>query len=183
MKIFIWFILLTFMIFSPLLAQEKEPENYDAGVPTYWISSGIGNSYFGPTFKADISFSFYKSIFTIRYFTAQEFQFAAGDHQFDDPPIKIKEFGLLYGLSLRQEVMVANFTAGLAYVNGIMRGKQLDYVYYEAVKISNISIPLEANFRIEFNKYIAIGGSFFSNLNYKRSFVGWSAEICIGKLR
>ena len=50
MKIFIWFILLTFMIFSPLLAQEKEPENYDAGVPTYWISSGIGNSYFGPTF-------------------------------------------------------------------------------------------------------------------------------------
>ena len=102
---------------------------------------------------------------------------------FNNPPKRIKEFGILYGLSFRQKVMVANFTAGLGYINGIMRGKQLDYVYYEAVKISNISIPLEANFRIEFNKYIAIGGSFFSNLNYKRSFVGWSAEICIGKLR
>ncbi len=172
--------LFTFLIFFQSFAQENDTKNYEVESSNFWISSGIGNSYFGPTFKADLSYSFNKNIFTIRFFSSQEFQFSAGDHQFDDPPKRIKEFGLLYGLSFHQEIMVANFIAGLGYVNGILRGKQLHYVYYETIKISNISIPLETNFRIEFNKYVAIGGSFFSNLNSKRSFVVGLRKFVLG---
>lgn len=148
----------------------------------YWVSFGFGKSYFGPTLYTGISYSFRENIISMRYLSSEEFRFSAGDHSFDNPTLKINEFGVLYGRSYRKESLVLSASAGIGFVSGTNRGNQLNYKEFEKIKISSVGLPFEANFRIDFFKYVGIGGAFFGNINSKKTFMGGLACIYIGIL-
>jgi len=174
-----YFLIITSLSASNSFAQDSTANNFEVGNSNAWIKAGVGNSYFGPTFKTNLSYSFKKSIFTLRYISAKEFHLFGGG----DPPIQVKEIGALYGISFRKYTLVFTLSGGVAYINGILRGNPIDYRKSESIKVSTISIPLEVNFRIEFCKYVGMGGTLFGNINSKQTFGGWAIEFYIGKLR
>jgi len=169
-----------FLFVSTLLSQDTTTINFKVDNSSYWITAGVGNCYFGPTFKTNLSYSYKNNIFTLRYFVADEFRVASTE---DDPPIKIKEIGALYGLSQRNKMIVFALGAGVAYIKGTLRGKQIGDNKFEGIDISALGIPIEGNFRIEFCKYIGVGGTLYGNINSKQIFGGWAIEFYLGKLR
>jgi hypothetical protein len=150
---------------------------------TYWVRLGIGKSYFGPTLGGNLSYAPTSSVFTLRYFKADEIRFNPGGYDYDEPALNIKELGLLYGRSSRKESLVLIISGGIGYLNGIDRGREIRPGEFEKVEISTIGFAIEAEFRIELKEYVGIGGSFFGNLNSRKSFMGGMVNIHVGKLR
>jgi len=145
---------------------------------------GFGKSYFGPTINLSLSYAYKSNIFTVRYLRADEFQFGVDGSVFPEPSIRFKEFGLLYGLSQRNDIVVVSASAGIAYVNGIERGREIRYGdLYENVNISTMGFAYEAELRVEFASFIGMGFTFFGNLNSKRNYYGGMLMITVGKLR
>jgi hypothetical protein len=64
-------------------------------------------------------------------------------------------------------------------MDGIDRGKKLREHVYERIEISTYVIPFEAKFMFEIG-FIGIGGSWFGNLNTKKSISGGLLELSIG---
>jgi hypothetical protein len=169
-----------FMIIGTLFAGGKISNNNEQK-SSGWLSFGIGQCYFGPTFNTSFSYSYKKNIFTIRYLKASEFRFDPGGTNYDDPALSLKEIGVLYGRSSRNKQLLFSILAGIGLVNGIDRGKQIEYNKYEKINISTFGIPLEAKFRIELSRYVGIGGSCFGNINTKKTFFGGMLELYLGK--
>jgi photosystem II stability/assembly factor-like uncharacterized protein len=149
--------------------------------PSGWIILGVGSSHFGPALYMNFSYSYKNNIFTMRYLKADEFRFNVEGH-YDQPALSCKEFGILYGRSYRKNNIILSLSAGVGYIKGIDRGKHIEYKEYEKVDISTFGMPFEAGFRFEFG-FFGIGGSWYGNLNSKKSFSGGLFEISIGVLR
>ncbi len=176
----------TFLIFAVnnLQAQEKDSTKNFIQNSSAWLRFGFGKSYFGPTTNISLSYAYKNNIFTARFLMADEFRFAAGDSHFEEPPLSVKEFGLLYGLSQRNAIVMMSASAGIAYVNGIERGREIRFEdLYEKVNISTMGFAYEAELRVEFVSFIGMGFTFFGNLNSKRNYYGGMLIITVGKLR
>lgn len=152
----------------------------DQAITKYWLNAGIGKCYFGPTIKLGISYEYNQNIFSIRYLKADEFRFRAGGYNFEEPPLKFYEIAMLYSYPYRTHNMTIGFLAGIGYINGIERGTLIQNKLYESIKISQLSIPIEAYFKIEPFKYVSLGITGFGNINSKKSFLGGMLEISVG---
>lgn len=186
-KLFLVFIILFINVYqiwsqnTPECFENAPVENQNSSYD-FWASLGIGSNYFGLTFKSNLSYNYRNNLFTIRYFEAEEFIFSGAEDVFDEPTIYIKEIGFLYGRTMQKDILVLGLAAGIGYVDGVLRGDKIGYREYESIKISDISIPVELNFRFELSKYFGLGGSVFSNFNKEKSIVGGAIELQIGKL-
>ena len=171
-----------FLLLPRLIAQENgandsEPE--DSGV---WLGLGIGANHFGPTLYASGSFLYDKHILTVRYLKADEAHISFGEaYDFDDPPLSIREIGILYGRSLRKQNAVLSLSGGIGILDGQSRGKWIAYKEYEKISMAGIGMSFEAEVRFEFMNALGISGSFFGNLNNKKTFTGGMVKISIGK--
>ncbi len=150
-------------------------------ITKYWLNAGIGKCYFGPTIKFGISYEYNQNIFSFRYLKADEFRFSVGGgYNFEEPPLKFYEIALLYGIPYRIHNMTLGFLAGIGYLNGIERGTLIQNRLYESIKISQLSLPIEAYFKIEPFNYFSLGITGFGNINSKKSFFGGMIELSIG---
>jgi photosystem II stability/assembly factor-like uncharacterized protein len=145
-----------------------------------WISFGLGSSYFGPALYINLSYLYNNNVFTMRYLKADEFRFNIEGHH-DEPALSCSEFGILYGRSFIKDNLVLSLSAGVGYIKGIDRGDQIESKKYKRIDISTIGMPFEASFRFEFG-FFGVGGSWYGNLNSKKSFSGGLFEISIGIL-
>ena len=147
--------------------------------PGGWATAGVGACHFGTATNVSVSYGFDNNIVTARYIRTEEFLFSASDPIEVDPEMSFKEIGVLYGRAFKKEFLVLSMAAGVSSLSGVDRGKQIDYRRNERIDISGIGMPFEAKFRFELG-VIGIGGSWFGNLNGKRSFSGGLIEIHFG---
>jgi hypothetical protein len=155
--------ILCFCSIGSLNAQERDllpnPQGY--------ITIGIGGGYFGPTFYSGISYVANNNIIVLRYIKGDEFQFNVEGNIYK-PSLKIKEYGILYGRTFHKDILELSLSAGVGYVDGIDRGRLIQYKDYEESKISTIGIPFEARFRFDFS-FIGLGGAWYGNINKEKN--------------
>jgi len=143
-----------------------------------WVRAGLGNCYFGITRGVSLAYFFENTILSVRYLNAEEFVFSV-DGPHEEPGLSYKELGVLVGREYKERNLHFSFSAGLGFTSGIDRGKMIDYKKHERINVSTVGIPFEASLRIDFWQF-GIGGSWFGNLNNRRSFSGWIVELFIG---
>ncbi len=146
----------------------------------FWIGAGLGGNYFGPTLCVNLSYKIEQNLITIKYASSEEFQFGVDNTNLDKPSIGMNEFGLLYGRCFRNKILLLSVSAGLSFINGTNRGKNISDHKFEEVKISTLGIPFEAEAMFEFSNYVGIGLLFYGNLNKDRSFGGGMLRIKVG---
>ncbi|MGE5351149.1 MAG: hypothetical protein ACM3P0_03645 [Acidobacteriota bacterium] len=166
-----------FVFTLPISAQQIENKN------SFWFNGGVGSSYFGPTFNWGVSYSYGQNIFSARYLKGDEFVWGSpgGGKSWDDPQLKMKEFGLLYGRSVSQGILDISLSGGLSYIDGIYRGGKISEKMYAKVNISTIGVPLELHVRVKITDFLGIGASCFGNVNPDRSFAGGTFNIYLGR--
>ncbi|MBC8215294.1 MAG: hypothetical protein H8E64_02135 [Candidatus Marinimicrobia bacterium] len=162
---------------TPLRMNDNRDEN-----TAYWLNFGLGISYFGPLINSSISYKFGKNLFTLRYIKADELRFSPGGYEFEEPPLSLREIGLLYGRDIGKEKIVVNIGGGIGFFNAIDRGEKIDEIKFEKVKISLLSIPIKAAVKFDITKYFGIGISMISNLNNQKNLYSGVIEIYIGKM-
>lgn len=159
---------------------QKTPENNSG---SFWFNGGVGSSYFGPSFNWGLSYSYNENIFSARYIKADEFVWGSpgGGKSWDDPQMKMREIGFLYGRAQRNGILTLSLSGGLSYIDAVKRGAKISEKQYEKVNIQTIGLPLELHVRIDITSFLGIGGSCFGNLNSKRSFAGGSLNLYLGR--
>ena len=146
---------------------------------SYWLGLGIGNSYFGPNICANVSFTINQNLITIKYSKSDEFRFGV-ENNFDEPVLSMQEFGILYGRFHRENILLLSASLGISYLNGINRGRNIQYNDFEKINISTIGFPFEAEAMFELTDYTGIGILFFGNINKEKIFTGGMLRIKIG---
>ena len=150
----------------------------------YWASFCFGTTNFGPTLGGNVNYAFENNIFSIRYLKADEVHFnIGGPFEYDRPELRLIEIGILFAKSYRKEFLTLSAAGGIAFMNATDRGNKIEEKKYEKISISTIGFPFEVKFRFEFGQTIGIGGTWFGNLNGKKSFTGGMLEISIGNFR
>jgi hypothetical protein len=167
------------VIDTNIWGQETYSINNDSANVGGCIRGGIGSCYFGLTSEKSLSFYYNENLFTIRYLKADPFVIGLGDI-YDEPELTMREIGILYGRSQRKRYMVLSLSGGISIINGVIRGKQLSEHKFEQINIAELSIPLEAEMRLEIANTVGIGFSVFANLNTKRAFLGGMLKLSIG---
>ncbi len=171
----ILFIFLSNIVSANNIKWEDSSDNRNG----YWLGLGIGSGYFGPNLCANISFTISQNLFTIKYSKSNEFRFGV-DNDFDEPALSMKEFGILYGRFHRESILLLSASIGISYLNGINRGRNIQYHDFEKINISTIGFPFEAEVMFEFTNYTGIGILFYGNINKERIFTGGMVRIKIG---
>lgn len=143
-----------------------------------WATIGIGSCYFGPTVLLGLTYAYDDNLFTFRYLHGDEVSFNV-EGNYDEPALRCNEIGILYGRSFRKESLILSLSAGIGMMQGTDRGKQITYHHFEEKNISSVGIPFETKVRIELG-FAAFGGSWFGNLNARRTISGVMLEISIG---
>jgi len=146
---------------------------------SYWLGLGIGSNYFGPTLSMNLSFTVKHNLFMIKYSKSDEFRFGV-ENNFDEPPLTLKEIGILYGRYFRKNNLLLSASFGVSYLNGVNRGKNIQYNDFEKTNISTVGFPFEAEAMFEFTRYTGIGILFYGNINNKKLFTGGMLRIKIG---
>lgn len=148
----------------------------------FWISPGIGRTTY-PSIMLALAVEPANTKSTI----LGRFSLNGELIMHDTPGIRTGEWGLLYGRKLNNVL----FSAGVAYLSGVSRGK---YLYtdpnpylstgkvYEKINYQTIGMPVEVRY-IAALKYVGIGLTAFGNLNNKRSFVGLNVSLYGGKIK
>jgi hypothetical protein len=187
-KIYLSFILIVFTL-NIMCAQSDTTNRLDFSdnklySSAYWASFSIGKNYFGPTIGGNFNYAFESNIISVRILKAEEFQISFGEsYDYNEPKLSMKEVAILYGKSYRKEFLTLSAAGGIAFMNATDRGNKIEEKIYEKVFISTIGFPFEVKFRFEFAQTIGIGGTWFGNLNGKKSFTGGMLEISIGNFR
>jgi hypothetical protein len=117
------------------------------------------------------------NLIAVRYLKSDEFRFNV-DGSYDEPALRSKEFGLLYGRTLRKEYLELSMSTGVAYIDAIERGNRIEGKQFESVRISTMGIPFEARFRIDLG-VISLGGAWYGDINNKRLSSGAMLEISL----
>lgn len=169
------------MIFSnPLLSRDLTRGDSAESEYNYWLGLGIGGNYFGPHLCANLSFTIDEHLFTIKYGKSNEFHFAGVENNYDDPQLEIREYGFLYGRFHRENILLLSLSAGISYIKGINRGKNIQYHDFEKINISTVGIPFEAEAMFEITNYAGIGLLFYGNINKDKIYKGIMFRIKAG---
>ena len=139
----------------------------------FWFNFGMGKGSVGThafALEANASYQFGKNLITLRSAgTAELFGKSIGD------------YGLLYGIILKQQPTFVSFGVGLAFVGGSI--SQGLFSTKEPEKIGpTIGLPLEVQLFFRPARFLGIGLYGFANLNPEESFVGATISLQLGKL-
>ena len=163
---------------NSLAGQFEDFDNLD-GHRGYWIGIGFGGNYFGITKSGNLSIAIDDNLFSIRYSKSNELRFSVeGDYY--EPAIGIKEFAFLYGKYAKDNNILLTLSAGISYLKGVNRGKNIVFNEYEKLNISTIGIPLEFEFMIGFSQNIGISLLVYYNLNKDKMFGGLTFKLNVG---
>jgi hypothetical protein len=174
------FLVILFIFLSSFLsANNVKWEDPSEKKHSYWLGLGIGNCYFGPNICANVSFTINQNLFTIKYSKSDELRFGV-ENNFDEPALSMKEFGILYGRFHRENILLLSASVGISYLNGINRGRNIQYNDYEEIKISTIGFPFEVEAMFELTNYTGIGILFYGNINKEKLYTGGMLRIKIG---
>jgi hypothetical protein len=165
----------TNLIFSQSFFSEDSLNNRNC----YWVGFGLGGNHFGPSFSVILSYNNNHDLYSLKFSRSSELNFGV-ENKFDNPSLQLSEYSFLYGKTLRQSVVLLSFSAGLSYLDGVSRGKQVQDKEFEKIKINTIGIPFETELMLEFSKYAGIGLTFNGNLNKEKSYVGGMFRIKVG---
>lgn len=169
-------IIACFIFFNNLFAKEINKDNY-------WASVGIGNSYFGPLLSSSISYSSSNTVYSLEFNCAEEFVgLGSSTGSSDDPGRRMKEICFLYGRDYQLRNFQCSISGGVGYIYGIDRGSLIRERSFEKIKVSTLCLPIEAKFRFGFFNFLGLGGSFWGNINNRKSFIGGSFDISVGLL-
>lgn len=154
--------------------------NYGDGVNKYyWLTAGIGKTYFGLTYGLKFSYAFSANVITLRYLSASELVFNV-DGRYNEPKLEMREVALLFGKSIKDDVLVISLHAGIGYINAVDRKTIIFEEKYERINISKVGIALEANIRMELTSNLGLGISCFGNINNTKTYLGGMIEIHFG---
>jgi hypothetical protein len=145
--------------------------------PEGLLTIGIGTSDFGPAGYSSLAYVVGKSLFMFRYWGADEFRLGV-EGNFDEPALTFREYGLLYGRTFRKSILELSASVGIAYIDGIDRGRLIQYHEYERIQISTIGIPFEARFRFDLG-FINLGGAWYGGIYNKKFSDGAMLEISL----
>jgi hypothetical protein len=159
---------------SQLIAQEPDSQTH---TPEGWIAAGIGTGLFGPSICGNFSYFRNGSLFTARYFKADEFRFNV-DGSYDEPAMSFREGGILYGRYITNEAVVLGFSAGLGYARGTLRGREIGFKTFTPEKISTISVPFEITVKVDIGPF-ALGGAWYGSVNKSKSFSGVMVRVLV----
>ncbi len=148
----------------------------------FYLNIGFGKSFVGPTLGIGLSFINGGSLYSVRYLTGEEFQFAAGHPTFDTPNLKFKELALLYGRFINIKKLTISLSGGIGFMHARLRGKQLWGRKHEELKISEIGFAVESQFRIVYGDFWGLGITVFANKNDGKSYIGGMIGVQLGKL-
>jgi hypothetical protein len=170
MKFFVFAIALLINLSQISYAQ---PGKNPANEKYFWVNFGLGKGSVGThafALEANSSYQFGKSLITLRSAgTAELFGKSIGD------------YGLLYGIILKQQPTFVSFGVGLAFVGGSI--SQGLFSTKEPEKIGpTIGLPLEVQLFFRPARFLGIGLYGFANLNPEESFVGATISLQLGKL-
>ena len=177
MKFFKTIILLMVMSSFYLPANEKDTTVQKNG---YWVGLGVGGNYFGPTFCTNLSFTINQNLFSIKYSKSDEFNLSFSGYDFEEPYLTLKEFGVLYGRIYRKSFILLSALAGISYLKGINRGRNIQYNDYETINISTLGFAFEAEVMFEFTNFIGLGILYYGNINKKKTFTGGMLRLKFG---
>ena len=143
------------------------------------VNIGIGGGSEGISTGINASYQNNNSIISIRYIYNEEFIVLFSSHKY-----KIRDLGILYGLSVKKPKGFASISAGISYVGYNGRGSViscsgnwlLSSCTYEELNYSTIGIPIETQLFLT-RKRVGIGIYGFANLNKVNSFTG--ALLCM----
>ena len=140
----------------------------------YWINLGAGAgsiSENAAALSANATYQFGKNLLTLRTAgTGELFGKSIGD------------YGLLYGLTLKQEQVLFSVGVGLAFVEGSISHGLFSSKPPEKIG-PTIGIPLEAQLFWRPTRFLGVGLYGFANLNPEEPFVGVTLSFQFGKLR
>jgi len=159
--------------------------NYKSENEFGWVNLGLGGSSYGISFGINGSYQIKKNLISLRYINNVEFVLLCST------PNKIRDLGLLYGLSAKKSKGFASISIGISHVENIRRGKLISCsssggwfstCTYEELNYTTLGIPIEAQLFLT-GKYVGIGIYGFANLNPESSFFGALLCIQLGKLK
>ena len=168
-------LILSNLIFSQSFFSEDSLNNRNC----YWIGLGLGGNYFGPNLSVIISYNNNHDLYSFKFSKSDEFNLGV-ENNFDNPYLTMKEYSFLYGKTLREKIILLGLSAGLSYLNGVNRGKQIENKEYEKVKINTVGIPFEAELMLEFSNIIGAGFIFYGNINKDKVITGVMFRIKFG---
>ncbi len=178
-KLFLLTLLLNICLYVNISAGQFDKFDSLDGHRGYWLGLGIGGNYFGLTKSGNLTYAINENIFMLRYTKSSELRFNV-DGIYDEPEKKISEFALMYGRYLKSNNTILSLALGLSYLNGINRGKNIEFHDFETINISTFGLPIELDFMLGFSKNIGIGIQLYSNINKDKSFTGVIFKINIG---
>jgi len=162
-----------------------------------WLNLGLGASSFssfGSSLGINVSYQIRANLISFRYVYNAKFKgeiFTAYVPRSE----KIRDFGVLYGLSTKSKVGFASISGGISIVSGVRRGEYLYKScnssggwfcfgpgYYEKLRFTTVGIPIEAQVFIT-GENAGIGIYVFANINPESSFFGALLSLQLGKLR
>jgi hypothetical protein len=114
-----------FIFFTSSIEAEDKPQMDSTSYLGGWGSLGVGGCYAGPTGYFSFTIVYNNNIFNIRYITSGELRFNPGGGDYKNPALSIQEYGVLYGRTFREKILMLSASAGIGYILGIDRGRQM----------------------------------------------------------
>jgi hypothetical protein len=155
----------------------RADESQESRKPECLLTIGIGTSDFGLAGYSSLMYVADKNLYMLRYCAADEFRFGV-DGNYDEPALTFREYGLLYGRTYRKSILELSASVGIAYIDGVDRGRLIQYHQYDRIKISTIGIPFEARFRFDFG-FINLGGAWYGNIYNNKFSDGAMLELSL----
>lgn len=140
----------------------------------YWVNLGAGSGSISKNafaLSANATYQFGNNLLTLR---------AAGTGELFGK--SIGDYGLLYGLPLKQEQVFISIGVGLAFVEGSISHGLFSLIPPEKIG-PTIGIPLEVQLFWRPTRFLGMGLYGFANLNPEEPYVGVTLSFQLGKLR
>ena len=170
---------LTFSLIQSSIADQQNDFDDLEGHSAFWVGLGLGNNQFGVVKSINLTLAREEHLFTVRYAKTDEWQFNV-DGDYDNPARKMKEFAFLYGRYFKKGNFALTLSAGLAYLQGVDRGKNLQFRDYRAMHISTIGIPIGGEFMMNLSQSAGIAIQFGANMNREKMLSGVILKINVG---
>lgn len=152
-------------------------------IESAWMNVGLGRSLDYPL-ALNIGFSrpLHAYLFSARFQMSDEFDL---HHQSSSE--SLWDIGLLLGKMVKNRHHIFNYSAGLGYVGGRIRGKFIPDEsgwggLQKMKKLSNIGIPIEIQYIRITSGNVGIGLTAFGDLNVVRPFGGIALSLHLGQL-
>jgi hypothetical protein len=154
-----------------------------------WFNFGIGGDNNGISYGASLNYRVTSiSMLTFRFIKSEELD---GLLSTKTPNESLNEFSFLYGIYYKTKKSLLSISAGGGVIYGTLRGDFLAVIYngwfsstqyYEEIKFSAVSLPLQAQLLWTPTDSYGIGLYGYANINKNKRIVGCMLSIAIGLL-